>query len=221
MMRRLGTCHSKEQGSTPVAHPAFRSTPSAQCRTSQPCLLSCTLIGSALRPPARRKRYHASHLQHETFDPATAKVADFKEFGAGHLLYFFWLRYMAVVFLVLALVPAVPLMVFYLGGQFLTSSSTDLEASTIGNFGLPSSDADTASLPIVLTAANRGERYHTMSLFRDTQYINNSALYSRLAASLRKQTAARLHRRAMTCVSMYPLMCVCVGVSQVLMLSSP
>ncbi len=85
-----------------------------------------------------------------------AQVSDFKEFGAGHLIYFYFLRHMAVVFGILAAVPALPLLIFNLGGQFLDTGALNFEATTLGNFGMPSSNSNISSLPISLPSTNKG-----------------------------------------------------------------
>lgn len=101
-----------------------------------------------------RQKYHAAHIQHQTFEHG-AELKNFKEFGPGHLLYFYFLRYMAIVFGVISVLSALVMIIFYAGGGFLANAS-DFERASIGNFGLPSSNNDSSSLQVSLPTTNRG-----------------------------------------------------------------
>eukprot|EP00198_Chlamydomonas_reinhardtii_P003565 XP_001692901.1 predicted protein [Chlamydomonas reinhardtii] len=90
-----------------------------------------------------REKFVASHTHHNIFD-FNAPLKDLKEFGEGVLLYFYLLKYTAYVFAVLAVFPALPLMVFNgMGGWYIKA---DVERTTLGNFGLLSFDGSSSEL---------------------------------------------------------------------------
>eukprot|EP00195_Chlamydomonas_chlamydogama_P013395 CAMPEP_0202909134 /NCGR_PEP_ID=MMETSP1392-20130828/48431_1 /ASSEMBLY_ACC=CAM_ASM_000868 /TAXON_ID=225041 /ORGANISM="Chlamydomonas chlamydogama, Strain SAG 11-48b" /LENGTH=203 /DNA_ID=CAMNT_0049598783 /DNA_START=44 /DNA_END=652 /DNA_ORIENTATION=+ len=80
-------------------------------------------------------KYHHEHTHHQQYDVKDARTKDLKLFGQGHMLYFYFLKYMAIIFGILAILPAMPLIIANLaGGWFYTRA--DLETSTLGQFGL-------------------------------------------------------------------------------------
>ncbi|KAG2453353.1 hypothetical protein HYH02_001577 [Chlamydomonas schloesseri] len=90
-----------------------------------------------------REKFVATHTHHNIFD-YNAPLKDLKEFGEGVLLYFYLLKYTAYVFAVLAVFPALPLIIFNgLGGWYIKA---DVERTSLGNFGLLSFDGNSAEL---------------------------------------------------------------------------
>ncbi|KAG2438791.1 hypothetical protein HXX76_005332 [Chlamydomonas incerta] len=90
-----------------------------------------------------REKFVATHTHHNIFD-YNAPLKDLKEFGEGVLLYFYLLKYTAYVFAVLAVFPALPLIVFNgLGGWYIKA---DVERTSLGNYGLLSFDGSSADL---------------------------------------------------------------------------
>ncbi|KAF5827768.1 hypothetical protein DUNSADRAFT_18781 [Dunaliella salina] len=100
-------------------------------------------------------RYHERHAHHQVHDVKLAKVGDFKEFGAGHMLYFYFLKYCAVMFVILAICPGAVQISMNAAGGFL-SVYADFDTLTLGNFGLQSSNVNAANLNITLPSSNDG-----------------------------------------------------------------
>ncbi|KAJ9530166.1 hypothetical protein QJQ45_023445, partial [Haematococcus lacustris] len=116
------------------------------------------------------KRYHELNSHHTTFKTFKTPLSEFKEwvcqhssaslqlcvqFGPGHLLYFTFLKHMAVLFLVLALTSAVVHVSLFSGGGFLGASS-GLDAASLGNYGLASSNLNLKQLNISRPLTNKG-----------------------------------------------------------------
>eukprot|EP00882_Tetradesmus_deserticola_P013960 GHRQ01014831.1.p2 GENE.GHRQ01014831.1~~GHRQ01014831.1.p2 ORF type:complete len:144 (-),score=21.84 GHRQ01014831.1:828-1259(-) len=64
-----------------------------------------------------RLHHRAEHSHHDFFDLWSSRVRDLKEFGVGHMMYFFFLRWMAVLFAMLSVVSAVPNMALNYAGK--------------------------------------------------------------------------------------------------------
>jgi hypothetical protein len=79
---------------------AVRSTPA----TAAACCHSPPLF--SLRPGSHALR--VEHAHHDFFDLWSTRLRDLKEFGTGHLLYFHFLQWMALLFLGLFLAVGVP-----------------------------------------------------------------------------------------------------------------
>lgn len=56
----------------------------------------------------RRLNYAKTHAHHTVFDVWSTRVRELKEFGEGTMLYFYFLRWMAIMFAVLGLVASTP-----------------------------------------------------------------------------------------------------------------
>mmetsp|Transcript_23311 Transcript_23311/g.64404 ORF Transcript_23311/g.64404 Transcript_23311/m.64404 type:complete len:924 (+) Transcript_23311:130-2901(+) len=108
-------------------------------------------------------RYHERHAHHQVHDVKLAKVGDFKEFGAGHMLYFYFLKYCAIIFAILAICPGAVQITMNAAGGFL-SSFADFDTLTLGNFGLQSSNVNAANLNITLPSSNAGADAEIMIL---------------------------------------------------------
>jgi hypothetical protein len=63
-----------------------------------------------------RLHHRAEHSHHDFFDLWSSRVRDLKEFGVGHMMYFYFLRWMAVLFALLTVITTVPNMALnYIG----------------------------------------------------------------------------------------------------------
>jgi hypothetical protein len=58
-------------------------------------------------------------VHHFFFDVWSTKVRDLKEFGVGHMLYFYFLNWMAALFLVLTLMVGIPNMLLNYEGRWV------------------------------------------------------------------------------------------------------
>ncbi|GFR42972.1 hypothetical protein Agub_g3971 [Astrephomene gubernaculifera] len=97
-----------------------------------------------------REKFVQEHTHHEIFDMKTP-ITELKEFGEGILLYFYLLKYTAMLFAVLAIFPGMLLMVFNgLGGWY---DRADIERTTLGNYGLLSYNGRSSELNITTSAA--------------------------------------------------------------------
>jgi hypothetical protein len=65
----------------------------------------------------RSQALRVEHSHHDFFDVWSCKLRDLKEFGTGHLLYFHFLKWMALLFLALFAAVGVPQIVFNLLGR--------------------------------------------------------------------------------------------------------
>jgi len=96
-------------------------------------------------------------------------LAFLQEFGAGHMLYFYFLKYCAFMFAFLAICPGAVQITMNVAGGFL-SLRADFDALTLGNFGLQSSNSNAANLNITLPSSNAGKgasvTYVADSVFR-------------------------------------------------------
>ena len=62
------------------------------------------------------------------------KTSDLSEFGTGHMLYFYFLRYLTLFFLVITVIQGIPSMLsFSRNGNFYTHGG--LAKITLGNYG--------------------------------------------------------------------------------------
>ncbi|GLC46207.1 hypothetical protein PLESTB_001535200 [Pleodorina starrii] len=86
---------------------------------------------------AAREAYLQSHAHHGVFE-VTCPPKDLKEFGDGVQLYFVLLKYIAVLFCFLAIMPGLLLASFNgIGGWY---DEADLERTMLGNYGLLTHD---------------------------------------------------------------------------------
>ncbi|GAX74805.1 hypothetical protein CEUSTIGMA_g2252.t1 [Chlamydomonas eustigma] len=98
------------------------------------------------------ERYHKLHTHHTIYTETMAtRTIDLKVFGQGHMLYFYFLKYMAIVFGCLSVCPGIIAVIVFLCGSWYNSSGS-LEKSTIGNYGLVSTTNGTDSLGSLLAA---------------------------------------------------------------------
>mmetsp|Transcript_4883 Transcript_4883/g.14853 ORF Transcript_4883/g.14853 Transcript_4883/m.14853 type:complete len:772 (+) Transcript_4883:494-2809(+) len=96
-------------------------------------------------------RYHKHHTHHAVYEPAYTQTNDLRVFGEGHVLYFYFLKFMALVFCILAVVPALlAVIVFALGPWY--NGRADIDNVMLGNFGLVSSVNGSTSLDFLLAA---------------------------------------------------------------------
>jgi hypothetical protein len=72
------------------------------------------------------------------------------------MLYFYFLKSMAIMFLVLSVCPGTVQIMMNLAGNFLAAYS-DLDAVSLANFGLQSSNNNSASLNVQLPTTNNGK----------------------------------------------------------------
>ncbi|MEW5317928.1 MAG: hypothetical protein WDW38_009187 [Sanguina aurantia] len=93
-----------------------------------------------------RSKYIREHTHHNLLSMKTTHVDDLKEFGQGHLLYFYFLKYMAILFCALAVMPALPMIMINISGAYFVSA--DLERTTAGNFGLVSSSGNALTINV-------------------------------------------------------------------------
>eukprot|EP00798_Chlamydomonas_sp_ICE-L_P017933 gene17933-24329_t len=94
-------------------------------------------------PKIATDHYHLTHPHHSEYDVGGTTTHELKSFGQGHMLYFYFLKYAAIIFGVLAIFPCLPLLVVFLAGPWLGSDSSiyaGLARTTMGNYGLPSMD---------------------------------------------------------------------------------
>ena len=110
--------------------------------------------------PAHRKKYLLTHTHHEIYDLRSTPIKELKEFGQGHLLYFYFLKSMAILFTVLAILPALGLAFVYgAGGWYVAQYANGLERISIGNYGLINMTGDSSQLVnITLGDGIPGER---------------------------------------------------------------
>jgi hypothetical protein len=80
----------------------------------------------------------------------TRKVTPPQVFGQGHMLYFFFLKWMAIMLAVMALLVGFPNVILYIVGNWFDESISSLEATTLGNFGLVSNNSGVSELPALL-----------------------------------------------------------------------
>eukprot|EP00878_Enallax_costatus_P010278 GHUV01010728.1.p1 GENE.GHUV01010728.1~~GHUV01010728.1.p1 ORF type:complete len:252 (+),score=72.50 GHUV01010728.1:345-1100(+) len=88
------------------------------------------------RPPDQEKAaipHRAEHAHHDFFDVWSSKVRDFKEFGIGHMMYFYFLSWMAMLFGALAVMTGLPNIALNYFGRYYETGA--LEMTTLGNFG--------------------------------------------------------------------------------------
>lgn len=64
-----------------------------------------------------RLHHRAEHSHHDFFDVSSSRVRDLKEFGVGHMMYFYFLFWMAALFGVLSVITALPNMVLNYSGK--------------------------------------------------------------------------------------------------------
>ncbi|WIA18083.1 hypothetical protein OEZ85_009564 [Tetradesmus obliquus] len=82
----------------------------------------------------KAKLYHRTqHAHHDFFDLWSSRVRDLKEFGVGHMMYFYFLRWMAVLFALLTIITAVPNMALNYTGKYYDTGQ--MELLSLGNFG--------------------------------------------------------------------------------------
>ena len=87
-----------------------------------------------------KRDYEVDHGFHKDFPLYQTKPFELRVFGKGCMLYFFWLRYMAVVMGIMALICGFPNTVIFLSGVWYNYGGKGLDPSTIGNYGLVSSN---------------------------------------------------------------------------------
>lgn len=68
----------------------------AICPAAYPLLCACRLL------------HRAEHAHHDFFDVWSSRVREFKEFGVGHMMYFYFLYWMSVLFVALSLITGIP-----------------------------------------------------------------------------------------------------------------
>eukprot|EP00775_Hariotina_reticulata_P002590 gene2590-2892_t len=83
--------------------------------------------------PASRARHQAEHAHHDFLDVWSSRARDLKELGVGHMLYFYFLKWMAFLFAGLSLLTALPNMALNISGKYFDAGFVEL--STLGNFG--------------------------------------------------------------------------------------
>jgi len=71
----------------------------------------------AVAEPDFRARHRAEHAHHDFLDVWSSRARDLKELGVGHMLYFYFLRWMAFLFAVLSLLTALPNMALNISGR--------------------------------------------------------------------------------------------------------
>ncbi|KAI8470399.1 MAG: hypothetical protein J3K34DRAFT_510286 [Monoraphidium minutum] len=77
----------------------------------------------------------AEHAHHDFFDAWGARLTDLREFGTGHLLYFHFLQWMALLFSALFICVGVPQIVINTQGRYYAASDGGLKLTMLGNFG--------------------------------------------------------------------------------------
>lgn len=87
-----------------------------------PCrLLQVIALSVVLEPPLPCRtcstRHRAEHVHHDFFDLWSSRVRDLKEFGVGHMMYFNFLSWMAVLFTALAVLVAAPNIAINVSGK--------------------------------------------------------------------------------------------------------
>jgi hypothetical protein len=88
----------------PQRHSTWPSPPAGSTLLSQ--RQSTTAPES--HPATCRLNYAKTHAHHTVFDVWSTRVRELKEFGEGTMLYFYFLRWMAIMFTVLGFVASTP-----------------------------------------------------------------------------------------------------------------
>lgn len=85
-----------------------------------------------------RKYYEKDHGFHKDFPLYSTRPWELKAFGQGIMLYFYFLKYMAWQFGMMAIICGFPNMAIFLLGPWYNTGLNTLEVTTIGNYGLVS-----------------------------------------------------------------------------------
>jgi len=96
-----------------------------------------------------RTAYLKAHAHHGLYSWRDTKAMELKMFGQGHMLYFMFLKYMAVAFCCLSVVPGLVSTVIYATSSWFSESTTNLELVTLGNFGLQSTNEGASQLGLL------------------------------------------------------------------------
>lgn len=111
----------------------------------------------AYRKPSEEEalKYHEKeHAHHKEFDLIRTRPWELKAFGQGCMLYFYFLRYMAIIFGMMAILCGFPNMILFLCGNWYNNGASTLEITTIGNYGLVSNSTLGAGNLTILLQAN-------------------------------------------------------------------
>ena len=64
-----------------------------------------------------RANRRGAHSHHDFFDTWSSRIRDLKEFGVGHMLYFYFLYWMSILFALLAVFVGFPNMAISYAGM--------------------------------------------------------------------------------------------------------
>ncbi|KAG1659884.1 hypothetical protein FOA52_002129 [Chlamydomonas sp. UWO 241] len=95
-------------------------------------------------------KYHKHHTHHVVYEPKHTRIKDLRVFGEGHLLYFYFMKFLAIAFGVLSVIPAIPFVIVYAIGSWYPSGHTDIQVMMLGNYGLISTNNGSSALPYLI-----------------------------------------------------------------------
>ena len=94
---------------------------------------------SSPRPPCKisllprlSSEYHKGCTHHQIYDFSTTTDKELKIFGQGHMLYFFFLKWMAIMLGVMTVIVGFPNIILYGLGNWYDENVASLETTTIG-----------------------------------------------------------------------------------------